>query len=86
MSTPSSRPDRVQLRRWVIQHLLLGVAQLVLAVAAMFSVVLGGTTTLADVSPITWLLVTALVVVSVARLGLYFARGRPSTRWLEPEE
>ncbi len=86
MSTPTPRPDRVQLRRWLIQHLLLGVAQLVLAVAAMFSVVLSGTTDLAGVNPITWLLVAGLIGVSLVRFGLYFVRGRPSTRWLEQEE
>ena len=64
------------------QHLLLGVLQLVLALA-MFSVVLAGTTDLAGVTPLTWLLVAALVLVSVLRLGLYIARGRPSPRWLD---
>jgi hypothetical protein len=73
-------------RRWVVQHLLLGLLQLGLAVAAVLSIVLAGTTDLAQVTPITWLLVAALAVVSVARFGLYFARGRPNPKWLEPEE
>jgi hypothetical protein len=65
---------------------MLGLLQLGLAVAAMLSLVLAGTTDLASVSPLTWLLVAALAVASVARLGLYVARGRPSPKWLEPEE
>jgi O-antigen/teichoic acid export membrane protein len=69
-----------------MQHLLLGVAQLILALAAVLSIVLAGTTDLDAVTPFTWLLIAALVVVSIVRLGLYFARGRPSTRWLEPDE
>jgi hypothetical protein len=52
----------------------------------VLSIVLAGTTDLDAVTPVTWLLIAALAVVSVARLGLYFARGRPSTRWLEPDE
>ena len=84
MSRPPPADPRLR-RRWVQQHLLLGVLQLVLALAAMFSVVLAGTTDLDGVTPFTWLLVAVLVVVSVVRLGLYFARGRPSPRWLEPD-
>jgi hypothetical protein len=68
------------------QHLLLGVLQLVLALAAVFSIVLAGTTDLAGLTPVTWLLLAALAAVSILRLGLYIARGRPSPRWLEPDE
>jgi hypothetical protein len=85
-SRPSPPADPRLRRRWVQQHLLLGVAQLGLAVAAMFSVVLAGTTDLADITPLTWLLVAALIGVSLVRLVLYVRRGRPSPRWLEPEE
>jgi hypothetical protein len=86
VSTPPPPRDPHLRRRWLVQHLLLGVAQLVLALAAVLSIVLAGTTDLDAVTPVTWLLIAALAVVSVARLGLYFARGRPSTRWLEPDE
>ncbi len=86
MSTPPPPRDPHLRRRWLLQHLLLGVAQLVLALAVVFSIVLAGTTDLDAVTPFTWLLIAALAVVSVARLGLYLARGRPSTRWLEPDE
>lgn len=86
MSRPPPPRDPRLLRRWLQQHLLLGVAQLVLALAAVLSIVLAGTTDLDDTTPLTWLLVAALLVVSAVRLGLYWRRGRPSTRWLEPDE
>lgn len=83
--TPAPAPSRdpQQVRRWLQQHLLLGVLQLACAVAAVFSVVLTGPQTLAAVPPLTWLLAAALVVVSAVRLALYFARGRPNAAWLE---
>ena len=82
---PPSRDPR-QLRRWLQQHLLLGLLQLVCAVAAVFSVVLTTPETLATVHPLTWLLAAALVAVSAVRFGLYFARGRPNAQWLEDSE
>ena len=86
--TPALPPSRdpQQLRRWLQQHLLLGLLQLACAVAAVFSVMLTTPETLAGVHPVTWLLVAALIVVSAVRLALYFARGRPNARWLEDSD
>ena len=86
VSAPATPPNPAQVRRWLTQHVLLGLLQLVCAIAALFSVVLAGTTDLSQVNVVTWLLVAAFVVVSAVRFGLFFARGRPSWSWLEQEE
>jgi uncharacterized membrane protein HdeD (DUF308 family) len=86
--TPTLPPDSDprQRRRWFQQHLLLGLLQLACAVAAVFSLVLTAPESLAGVHLLTWLLAAALVVVSAVRLILYFARGRPTARWLEDSD
>jgi hypothetical protein len=78
--------DPQQVRHWLTQHVLLGLAQLICAVAALFSIVLSGAANLQQVNPISWLLVAAFVVVTVVRFGLFFKRGRPSWSWLEQED
>ena len=80
---PPAGRDPATVRRWLQQHLLLGLLQLAVAVAALFSWVLDGSTDPARVSPLTWLLLAVLVAVSIWRYERWFRRGRPGWQWLE---
>jgi hypothetical protein len=83
---PPSNPDSTQVRRWLQQHIMLGLLQLAGALLLVFSIVLTSPGDLGHVSPVTWLVLVALLAVSALRVGLFLARGRPNWRWLERED